>query len=842
MLDNHFIDKAGLRSGQSPRRTLAFAHEPPIEVDAPYVAEMVRQRGDRTARQRRADRRLRRQHHDRFDICRKRRTRRCATDLVDLRPPPRLSRRGGACRPDGALDARTTGTRVLADYRHDRRAGAGHRHAGDAPRRRWSTSPTDRASARPRSRSPGRAAYVDERSPRRRRRRKSTTSSSAATSCALARDDQDAWATDAAARCASRPGRRSIPRTARSGRWIGGFSFLRSKFNRVDAECGAQPGSGFKPFLYSAAFEHGFTPASIVNDAPVVFPDPSKPNGMWAPKNDDGKFDGPMRLREALVKSVNLVSVRLLDAIGVHYAREYITRFGIQPRPDSRTTCRWRLGTASVSPMAMARGYAVFANGGFLVDPYFVREIAIATARSCTGRPGARVPQLPERALAENSRPRHSRIGHRSRSPQRLRAQLNPIANCAGGPDAASARNGQTRPGTARDRCAQCLSSTSMMRDVVRRGTGSAAMVLKRNDLAGKTGSTNDHRDALVHRLQCRRLVTSCWVGLRRFRLARPWRIRRQGGTADLDRLHARGAEGCASATLRHAARHHHGTHRSGDGLLAPAAPSPARFSRCSRPKMSRDSPHNLAECADRTASSAKPTTYSEARWQGRCTSSRIRPDRIPAVACATQDHAHARPRDEQAAHRRRSRAADRRERPARLSAGQAQGGRAARDRRRRRACRRTAKSKRRCANTSACSTAIRSRRRLRRLREAAREALAILRAWEPRLVGAGARRHRRRAFGRVPASATRRRRRASRRSCANTAFPIEERTRRLRLDRDHGGGRSGVPVRCRRRADRPHRAALDRVRQAPLDRIGEKPMRRATSAGHSTKLTRSAP
>ena len=89
------------------------------------------------------------------------------------------------------------------------------------------------------------------------------------------------------------------------------------------------PGSGFKPFLYAAAFEHGFTPASIVNDAPVVFPDPSKPNGQWTPKNDDDKFDGPMRLREAMVKSKNLVSVRLLDAIGVHYAREYVTRFGL---------------------------------------------------------------------------------------------------------------------------------------------------------------------------------------------------------------------------------------------------------------------------------------------------------------------------------------------------------------------------------------------------------------------------------------------------------------------------------------------------------------------------------
>jgi len=147
---------------------------------------------------------------------------------------------------------------------------------------------------------------------------------------------------------------------------VGGFSFLRSKFNRV-TQSNRSPGSGFKPFLYSAAFDHGFTPASVVNDAPVVFPDPSKPNGLWTPKNDDDTFQGPIRLREALVKSVNLVSVRVLDAIGVHYAREYITRFGL-PAEQIPENLSMALGTASVSPLIMARGYAVFANGGYLVQ------------------------------------------------------------------------------------------------------------------------------------------------------------------------------------------------------------------------------------------------------------------------------------------------------------------------------------------------------------------------------------------------------------------------------------------------------------------------------------------
>ncbi|WP_062536499.1 penicillin-binding protein 1A, partial [Mizugakiibacter sediminis] len=154
---------------------------------------------------------------------------------------------------------------------------------------------------------------------------------------------------------------------------VGGFNFLRSKFNRATMSA-RQPGSSFKPFLYSAAFEHGFTPASIVNDAPVVFPDPSQPNGVWAPSNDDDEFAGPMRLREALAQSKNLVSVRLLDAIGIRYAREYITRFGF-PLDALPNNLSMALGTASVSPLAMARGYAVFANGGFLVDPYFVSEI-----------------------------------------------------------------------------------------------------------------------------------------------------------------------------------------------------------------------------------------------------------------------------------------------------------------------------------------------------------------------------------------------------------------------------------------------------------------------------------
>ncbi len=288
---------------------------------------------------------------------------------------------------------------------------------------------------------------------------------------------------------------------------VGGFNFQRSKFNRT-TQSARSPGSGFKPFLYSAAFEHGFTPASVLNDAPVQFPDPSRPDGMWTPKNDDDTFQGPMRLREALVKSVNLVSVRLLDAIGVHYAREYITRFGLSldQIPENLSMA---LGTASVAPIAMARGFAVFANGGYLIDPYLITEIddrdgkvvyradpAVACA-TCAERQSADTTTLPPIPTGNNATARG----------------LNPIGSANADTTVATATTpGQPHlaPRAIDPRNAYLI--TSMMRDVIRRGTGSAAMVLKRADLAGKTGSTNDHRDAWFTGFDSK-LVASCWVG-----------------------------------------------------------------------------------------------------------------------------------------------------------------------------------------------------------------------------------------------------------------------------------------------------------------------------------------
>jgi penicillin-binding protein 1A len=292
---------------------------------------------------------------------------------------------------------------------------------------------------------------------------------------------------------------------------VGGFSFSRSKFNRV-VQSARQPGSSFKPFFYSAAFEHGFTPASIINDAPIVFADPSKPNGLWTPQNDDGKFDGPMRLREAMVVSKNLVSVRLLDAIGVRYAREFVTRFGftLEQIPDNLSMA---LGTASVSPLTMARAYAVFANGGFLVDPYFIDRIVDRDGQEVfKAQPAVACRHCPQR-LAEDTREQAQADMKSDSAGAPVKTSLSPIssAQATTPPPAADDSNSPKLAPRALDARTTYLIG-SLLHDVVRRGTGAGAMVLKRNDLAGKTGSTNDHRDGWFSGYNDD-IVASAWVG-----------------------------------------------------------------------------------------------------------------------------------------------------------------------------------------------------------------------------------------------------------------------------------------------------------------------------------------
>lgn len=256
---------------------------------------------------------------------------------------------------------------------------------------------------------------------------------------------------------------------------VGGFDFGHSKFNRV-TQAQRQPGSSFKPVIYSAALEKGFTTASLINDAPVVFDDPAL-ESTWRPENYSGQFYGPTRLREALYRSRNLVSIRILRAIGAEYAAKYAENFGFQAEklPKDLTLA---LGSASVTPLQMARAYAVLANGGYLIEPYFIHRI-------------------------------HDAAGE-------VIYQANPPVVC---PDCPPALEGINTSGEAEIRLAaralppqNVWLMTSMMQDVIQRGTGKKARVLGRSDLAGKTGTTNDQMDAWFSGFN-RSLVATAWVG-----------------------------------------------------------------------------------------------------------------------------------------------------------------------------------------------------------------------------------------------------------------------------------------------------------------------------------------
>ena len=299
---------------------------------------------------------------------------------------------------------------------------------------------------------------------------------------------------------------------------VGGFNFVRSKFNRA-VMAARQPGSSFKPYLYSAAFERGFTPSSIINDAPLALPDPSKPNGLWTPSNDDNKFAGPMRLREALVQSKNLVSVRLLDAIGVRYAREYATRFGfsLDAIPANLSMA---LGTASVSPMSMARGYAVFANGGYLVTPYFIHEIDDRNGKPVYVANPARACRSCQERLLDSRPPGPPPANMLSTPANNLASAAAPAGSSSvdGVGEAvlpADVHGDNAHPPVLAPRVIEARNDyliTSLMKDVILRGTGFAAKALGRDDLAGKTGSTNDHRDGWFVGFNGD-LSTAVWVG-----------------------------------------------------------------------------------------------------------------------------------------------------------------------------------------------------------------------------------------------------------------------------------------------------------------------------------------
>jgi penicillin-binding protein 1A len=240
---------------------------------------------------------------------------------------------------------------------------------------------------------------------------------------------------------------------------VGGFDFSRNKFNHV-TQAWRQPGSSMKPFVYSAALEKGFTPLSVLPDEPLSVSAEETGSQAWEPKNYDGKYEGPMTLRTALAKSKNMVSIRLIRAIDAHYAQDYALRFGFDAdkNPPYLTLA---LGAGGVTPWQHLAAYAVFANGGYRIEPYLVKQIL-----------------GPDNQVLAEAKP------------------------LLAGDEALRIID---------DRNAWLMDS--MMRDVVRRGTATrAAQALKRSDLAGKTGTTNDYVDAWFCGYQPT-LVGVAWIG-----------------------------------------------------------------------------------------------------------------------------------------------------------------------------------------------------------------------------------------------------------------------------------------------------------------------------------------
>ena len=239
---------------------------------------------------------------------------------------------------------------------------------------------------------------------------------------------------------------------------VGGFDFAKNKFNHV-AQAWRQPGSSFKPFIYSAALEKGFTPATIINDAPLFFDAGVTGGQPWEPKNYDGKFEGEMTLRQGLAKSKNMISIRILQAVGAQNAQEWVNRFGFDPEKHP-AYLTMALGAGSVTPMQMATAYSVFANGGYRVNPWLI----------------ARVTDQKGKVLAETK-------------PQVLDESVRAI----------DARN--------------AFVMESLLQEVTRSGTAARAQAtLKRSDLYGKTGTTNDSMDAWFAGYQPT-LTAVSWIG-----------------------------------------------------------------------------------------------------------------------------------------------------------------------------------------------------------------------------------------------------------------------------------------------------------------------------------------
>ncbi|KTD16425.1 penicillin-binding protein 1A [Legionella jordanis] len=249
---------------------------------------------------------------------------------------------------------------------------------------------------------------------------------------------------------------------------VGGFDFLKSKFNRA-TQSERQPGSSFKPFVYAAALNKGYTLATLINDAPIVVDDPSQAN-LWRPHNVNLTFNGPTRLKDALIHSRNLVSIRVLDDIGFDYAIDFISRFGFRKDKLPRALSL-ALGSLSVSPMELTAAYAVFANGGFRIEPYLIDHI--------TDNNGAILLQAKPSIACDDCSA--DKVDPASLAPRVISSDV-------------------------------AFLMTSALKGVIQHGTAHAARILNRPDLAGKTGTTNDQVDAWFAGFN-RDLVVTTWIG-----------------------------------------------------------------------------------------------------------------------------------------------------------------------------------------------------------------------------------------------------------------------------------------------------------------------------------------
>ncbi len=289
---------------------------------------------------------------------------------------------------------------------------------------------------------------------------------------------------------------------------VGGFDFSQSKFNRA-VQAKRQPGSAFKPFVYAAALDKGFTPASVIMDAPIIYDDPLGEN-EWRPGNSTRKFYGPTRLREALVRSRNLVTIRLMREMGGSYTWNYLPRFGFDKSqlPNNLTLA---LGTGEVTPLQLATNYSVFANGGYHVASYYIERIEDAYGKvvlqakpslACVQCPTpSDAASTPSDALTERTGP----PADLDTTPE-LQRLLGANFHDAPAPVPAAER----APQVLRPQIAYLLAD--MMADVIKRGTGQRALSLNRTDIAGKTGTTNDHMDAWFAGFNGD-IVAAVWIG-----------------------------------------------------------------------------------------------------------------------------------------------------------------------------------------------------------------------------------------------------------------------------------------------------------------------------------------